>query len=75
MVLQRIRAAHKKLNMGMAMIMIEELIQIICSRKNGATKKEIFETAKVFNINIEYLFYTRCYLLVRLINKKLKLKY
>lgn len=39
--------------------MIEEFIQIICSRKNGASKKEIFETAKLFDLNIEPWMWSR----------------
>ena len=34
-------------------MMIEDLIHITCSRKNGASKKEIFLAAKAFNLEIE----------------------
>lgn len=33
--------------------MIEEFIQIICSRKNGASKKEINSTAKLFGFDVK----------------------
>ena len=39
--------------------MIEEYIQIICSRKIGASKKEIIETAKLFGFNIDRRIWNR----------------
>jgi len=39
--------------------MIEEFIQFICSRKKGSSKKEIFETAKLFGFKIEAQMWNR----------------
>lgn len=39
--------------------MIEEFINIICSRKIGASKKEIIETAKLFDFNIDNSMWNR----------------
>jgi hypothetical protein len=39
--------------------MEEQFINIICSRKNGASKKEIFQTAKLFGFEIKPWMWNR----------------